>query len=295
MTSRLSVIFALATMITLLPATDALSQATYTLTRARTDGQPIAADPPCDPNNTLEQCFEDRKSTSSSSSIQGSTHAAAHASIAQGIVQGEAYAQPLGQDVAIARFQDVVRFSGPDADVELTLDVDGFLRGPPVQFDGNGGRIQVVLCTGNTPPNQIPSCGGGADATFSMFYDPATGTQQSDVRILDLTDQIVVSGNAISLTQGHLSLAFNTANLSSFSFVVAMIASASRSTPGESAADAFNTAQLGIVVPPGVSYTSDSGVLLTTAVPEPRTWIFALAGLILLGAPKVTRWVRRPA
>jgi hypothetical protein len=228
MTFRLSVIFAVATVISLLPATDALSQATYTLIRARTDGQPILADPPCSPNNTLEQCFEDPASTSSSSSVQGNTHAAAHASLAQGIVQAEAYAQQLGQDVAIARFQDVVRFSGPDADVQLTLDVDGFLKGPPFEFDGNGGRIQVVLCAGNTPPNKIPSCGGGADATFSMFYDPATGTQQSNVQILDLTDQIVVGGNAVSLTQGHLSLAFNTANLSSFSFVVAIIASASR-------------------------------------------------------------------
>jgi hypothetical protein len=213
-----------------------------------------------------------------------------------GIVQAEAYAQQLGQDVAIARFQDVVRFSGPDADVQLTLDVDGFLKGPPFEFDGNGGRIQVVLCAGNTPPNKIPSCGGGADATFSMFYDPATGTQQSNVQILDLTDQIVVGGNAVSLTQGHLSLAFNTANLSSFSFVVAIIASASRATPGESAADAFNTAQLGIVVPAGVSFTSDSGVLLTaTTVPEPHAWIIVLAGVILLSATRIRRRAHRPA
>lgn len=295
MTSRLSVIFVLATAIGLLSGTDAFSEGTYTLTRARTDGQPILADPPCNPNNTLEQCFEDPGSTSSSSSIQGSTHAAAHASIAQGIVQAEAFAQPLGQDVAIARFQDVVTFSGPDADVELTLDIDGFLAGPPFQFDGNGGRIQAVLCAGNTPPNQIPSCGGGADATFTMFYDPTTGEQHSDVQILDQTDQIVVTGNPISLTQGHLSLAFNTANLSSFSFVVGIIASASRATAGESAADAFNTARLGIVVPAGVSYTSESGVLLTTTVPEPHEWIIMLAGVILLSATRIRFGARRPA
>jgi hypothetical protein len=43
-------------------------------------------------------------------------------------------------------------------------------------------------------------------------------------------------------------------------------------------ADFLNTAQLSLGLPGGVSFTSDSGVLLTAGVPEPSTW-----GLMLLG------------
>lgn len=53
--------------------------------------------------------------------------------------------------------------------------------------------------------------------------------------------------------------------------------------------DYGNTAKLNIIVPNGVTYTSDSGVFLTAnstpsnAVPEPASWLLAGAGFVLLG------------
>jgi hypothetical protein len=48
-------------------------------------------------------------------------------------------------------------------------------------------------------------------------------------------------------------------------------------------ADFLNTAQLSLGLPGGVTFTSDSGVLLTAGVPEPSTWVLMLLGFASLG------------
>jgi hypothetical protein len=49
--------------------------------------------------------------------------------------------------------------------------------------------------------------------------------------------------------------------------------------------DYGNTAKFSFVgLPSSVSYTSDSGVFLTAAVPEPQTWALMLGGLLMTGA-----------
>jgi hypothetical protein len=54
-------------------------------------------------------------------------------------------------------------------------------------------------------------------------------------------------------------------------------------TGGGATADFLNTAQLSLGLPSGVTFTSDSGVLLTAGVPEPSTWGLMLLGFASLG------------
>jgi MYXO-CTERM domain-containing protein len=52
---------------------------------------------------------------------------------------------------------------------------------------------------------------------------------------------------------------------------------------GMATCDFSNTGELSIgSLPDGVSYTSGSGVLLTSAAPEPRSWTLVLGGVVLL-------------
>lgn len=54
-------------------------------------------------------------------------------------------------------------------------------------------------------------------------------------------------------------------------------------------ADFGNSAYLALSLPAGVSFGSDSGVFLTTAVPEPTTWALWLAGLAGLAGLALVR------
>jgi hypothetical protein len=57
----------------------------------------------------------------------------------------------------------------------------------------------------------------------------------------------------------------------------------STTTGGGATADFLNTAQLSLGLPGGVTFTSDSGVLLTASVPELSTWVLMLLGFASLG------------
>jgi len=52
-------------------------------------------------------------------------------------------------------------------------------------------------------------------------------------------------------------------------------------------ADAYNTGQAGVILPPGDTFTSASGVFLTqqgeSSAPEPRSLALIGSGLLLLG------------
>jgi hypothetical protein len=63
----------------------------------------------------------------------------------------------------------------------------------------------------------------------------------------------------------------------------------STTVSGGATADFMNTAQVSFGLPSDVTFTSASGVLLTTSVPEPSTWAMMLLGLAGLGIAGVRR------
>lgn len=123
-----------------------------------------------------------------------------------------------------------------------------------------------------------------AGATYANFTS-LSGALVSDTLFLDFSNPAAPLDEIIARTlSGSLTVAGNAtydvfASLSIFTSL--------NQNPVTVEMDFLNTGRFGIQAAPGVTYTSDSGVFLTsggTAVPEPASWGLMILGFGLAGA-----------
>ncbi|MDP9115891.1 MAG: PEPxxWA-CTERM sorting domain-containing protein [Actinomycetota bacterium] len=213
--------------------------------------------------------------------------ASATADLAGGVLRGSTGSvanvpyQPVGpvsaRVITASFMQDFLTFAvaGTDgADVTVTAHLDGSYAMSDPYY--GGGNVRMVLNLGGSfsyygSDNAAGNTNGYNGAVLGDFtrysFSNETPTGFDFTGTLHVTD-----GERIQTSAGlYLDCAY-------------------------SACDFGNTARIGLTVPTGVSYTSDSGVFLTatggtvppvTAVPEPGTWALMLAGFATLGS--VTR------
>ena len=125
----------------------------------------------------------------------------------------------------------------------------------------------------------------------SGLYNGASCSSSSNLGgpIYDVT----VCGTGAGAYSYDFSLPFEISNLDRD---INVQASASVGTVGSGVADFGRTASLGLTLPAGLSYTSDSGVFLSerpSTVPEPATLGLLAAAIGLLGAATRGRGCRR--
>ena len=187
-------------------------------------------------------------SASSSVSVGGTGSAKASADLASGSLR--AYAQEDGitgsSAAAGALFWDTLTFSGATGvspTGSLVLTVPGTFT--DVGYGGAGLAVSV----------------GGYIGQFS----PATWTllDSSNPSATLTLPFSIVNGTPTEVGAGLFAAAYN-----SFSMATA---------------DLYDPPQLSLILPTGVTYTSASGVFLTTPVPEPTDAALLAAGLMLLG------------
>jgi len=184
--------------------------------------------------------------------------------------------------LAKAALYDKVTFSGLTGTQVITLNmvVHGSFSGPP---SGGGGDVYASLISDQLPAGVHLHEGNAGDiylpegvvGAVTTNADPITGLfDRNDVRI-DLSKSFAVTpGNPSFWFLAQLQLFAGGTN---------------------EVTDFGHTALLSLDLPPGVTYTSSSGLFLTAVapVPEPDTMWLLLAGLIPMAA-RLSR-TRRPA
>jgi len=218
--------------------------------------------------------------TSKSASVAGGA-GQAHVDLATG--QAKTYVAFYGPDApgadlgsASAVFGDTVTFSGA-TDATFSFNVDGSIYSDPLDPENTSTFQILVLAT-------LRVFESGAGATSSNFTSHP-GALVSDTFLLELRNPT----DGVFQTVDEL-LFGSTSVLSGGSYDVFASISTSVAMNGHPAfveLDFLNTATFGIEVGPGVTYSSDSGVLVgsvTAAVPEPQAWALMLAGFFGAGA-----------
>jgi hypothetical protein len=169
----------------------------------------------------------------------------------------------------------------PFLDVTLTMRVDGKINGP---FNNEGQHAFISLVAGNSfGLLRVEADILGSNGALVGSGSTALGSANVDGSV----DFISLQADDIQL------LLTATVPVSLFSPTVQFIASLGLNAgPGlegqPQTVDFGNTAQLGLELPAGFSFTSESGVFLTqaptNAVPEPGTLVLLATGLVgLLG------------
>lgn len=215
---------------------------------------------------TLSQTFPDGSSRSASG----------YGSLASGIMRSVSQTTQIepgsgGGAVASISLSDKINFGDTAAFVgELRLRIDGAFLGTLPIGDTSQSLLGALV---------VPFAG---TARIDAYFDNGVLA-----RLPTDFNEGTGQTNMASLTAGavdvELVVPFSwVPNASPVSFVASLFAFAWTDQPGTQVANFGNTALLRVVVPAGQTFTSESGVLLTTPVPEPQSAFLLLAGAAFL-------------
>ena len=220
--------------------------------------------------------------------VTGSLNASAHADLATGTVGALAAGLPCApatdlcgdEASAFGEMQDSLTFTdttGSIKDIALSWTFDGSITsnavapaGPDETFYSVFCFEQGVDCFGN--PNALPH---GSISTSLFEMEDATGTVTTTSPTTGWVSTSITGGPTDGMFDGVFAvpMGVSSESLNAYLFVSCEMATC----------DFSQTGALGIgPLPDGVSYTSGSGVLLTSATPEPRSWLLMLSGVVLL-------------
>lgn len=191
--------------------------------------------------------------------------------------------QPHGYTGAYAAFTDVLHFAVAGANANtvtpftLIFGLDGNMRPTGSSSDGNSnGEIFGQLNF------------GGSDARFDLKNNASTGFQT----VVNYLDTYPSGAPGVWTTNADHSVNTYTQTINivgaSKDFAVSLFANLNCATG--MTCDYGNTAKIGLQLPSGVTFTSDSGVFLAGlipvpgGVPEPATWAMMLVGIGGVGA-----------
>lgn len=223
--------------------------------------------------------------------ITGFFSASAYADLATGTVGAFASGlpcspvTPLCSDAgtAFGELQDLLTFTnttGSAQDITLSWSFDGDFTSnadapadPSEQFVSLFCFAQGVGCGGNA--NSQPH---GPNSTSLFEMQNSDGSVTTTLPSTGWVSTSITGGPTGGMFQGVFAVPTGTssASLNAYLSLDCLMATC----------DFSHTGALDIgPLPGGVSYTSDSGVLLTGATPEPRSWLLALSGfaLVLVG------------
>lgn len=217
-------------------------------------------------------------SSSSSASIATTSPgfsgtAAATANLATGDIgvyangQGELFGNQGGQGVADAYQQDTLTFHNLPAgtsDIGVSFVVHGSLSASPPAGDAS---VRAVDGFGNGAIDTIVEDNSGTSFVPSLDYFDANGGWASySISDTDLNDMVFQGEYAVSNADPTLGLSMYLTVTCAFG----------------ADCDYSDTNSIALTLPPGVTFTSDSGVFLS-AVPEPAGWMTLLPTLGVLG------------
>lgn len=212
------------------------------------------------------------KDTLSNSRDGQSASSYAAADLSDGSLHATASASYGSSALAIADLQDLIHFTVNGAGattvtpIVVSWELDGsigiFPGGAGTAYEeaasylvfGTGGVASDVFLVDGIPTIYAPGSGAGGWASF--YY---TANTENQVRFYGVYDLMGPSAT------------------------VAVNEKLSANGQGGGWADFGNTSQVGLILPSNVTYTSDSGVFLTAATPEPASWALGGLGLALLG------------
>lgn len=179
--------------------------------------------------------------------------------------------------------------SGGSASAALNLS-DSIDFGSTPDFAGElrlriGGSFSGTLPSGSTSQALlgalvVPTFGvARIDAYFSTGVLTRLPTDFNEGSGITLTDSFTAANVSVELAVPFVW----TSGRAPITFVASLNATPWVDTAGTMIADFGNTAFLSVVVPGAQTFTSESGVLLTTPVPEPSNMLLMLLGLAVLG------------
>lgn len=199
-------------------------------------------------------------------------YAVAEADLFSATLHAVAYASgPIGT-ASSAMFQDSIRLHGTGAgQVRIGLDLDGLMDSTLTSL------LSYHLCLGVTR-GDIPTARGTECQTYEnhpLGYPYGTPTHEDVHRLMTMWVPATMD-EPINI------------------FASLTVFSSGDAQGGRAVVDLGHTAHLLIDLPEGMDFSSESGVLLTSAVPEPGTAWLGVGGLgVLLTRRRATRPRRR--
>ncbi len=229
--------------------------------------------------------------------VTGYANASAYANLATGMVGVSAAglactpATPLCSDQGegVAEIQDAVTFTnttGATQDITLSWTFDGSITANDAEANS---EFLSLFCFGAGD-----TCAGNANSnphnpnSLSLFeFQDADGTVTNTQPSQGwLSTSVIPGANGTSETfEGTFAIPMgvSTESLNAYLLASCLMATCDFSHTGD-----FSIGAL----PDGVSFTSSSGVLLTSATPEPSSWLLCLIAIAAAALVRRGRWLR---
>lgn len=229
--------------------------------------------------------------------VTGYANSSAYANLSNGTVGVSAAGLPCSPQTAlcsddgegVAEMQDGLTFTnttGTIQDITLSWTFDGSIS--PNDAEANSTFISLFCFGAGTTCFGDPNAGIHTPNSESLFEfqdadGTVTNTQPSDGWV---STSIIPGANGTSETfEGTFAVAAGVSTDSLNAYLEALCLMAT--------CDFSNTGAFGIGgLPDGVSFTSSSGVLLTSETPEPNSWLLCLAAIAAAMLVRRGRWLR---
>ena len=194
------------------------------------------------------------------------------------IASGDKYFSIGYAGSASGLLQDVIMIQGQGSnwatDITITMTIDGMISAPPQ----NPNISNLVADTYLSGFSSLES----SAANTRIFWDGTGFTANNAGSEGRYSVDVLASGTnnySVQLIATYeVSELFNDINLTAY-----LNATGGSTTTGTLVSDFGSTAQLGVVLPAGYSFTSESGVLLSAIPIPPAFWLFVSGLLGLIG------------